>query len=179
VVRPIVTYAATVWWTRVKFKTSQAELSKLQRVACLGITGAIKTAPSAAMEVLLGLPPLHLQVEAESMIGSYRLHCNEQWKHKSEGFGHAHMARDVKKDPILQMVSDKIIPKHVYEKPFTIRFSDRSEWKKGFQSDTIGGLIWFTDGSKTKKGTGAGVCCHGTRRILSFSLLKYRPLRHA
>jgi hypothetical protein len=35
VVRPIVTYAATVWWPRVKFKTSQAELSKLQRVACL------------------------------------------------------------------------------------------------------------------------------------------------
>jgi hypothetical protein len=63
-------------------KTSQAELSKLQRVACLGITGAIKTTPTAAMEVLLGLPPLHLQVEAEAMIGSYRLSCNEQWKPK-------------------------------------------------------------------------------------------------
>jgi hypothetical protein len=44
----------------VKFKTSQAELSKLERVACLGITGEMKTAPTAAMEVLLGLPPLHL-----------------------------------------------------------------------------------------------------------------------
>jgi hypothetical protein len=65
---------------RVKFKTSQAELSKLQRVACLGITGAIKTVPTAAMEVLLGLPPLHLQVEADAMIGGYRLRCNEQWK---------------------------------------------------------------------------------------------------
>jgi hypothetical protein len=32
----------------------------LQRVACLWITGAMKTAPTAAMEVLLGLPPLHL-----------------------------------------------------------------------------------------------------------------------
>jgi hypothetical protein len=29
VVRPIVTYTATVWWPRVKLKTSQAELSKL------------------------------------------------------------------------------------------------------------------------------------------------------
>jgi hypothetical protein len=57
VVRPIDTYSATVWWPRVKFKTSQAELSKLQRVACLGITGAIKTTPTAAMEVLLGPPP--------------------------------------------------------------------------------------------------------------------------
>jgi hypothetical protein len=107
VVRPIVTYAATVWWPRVKFKTSRAELSKLQRVACLGITGAIKTAPTAAMEVLFGLPPLNLQVEAEAMIESFRLRCNEQWKPKSEGFGHAYMARDMEKEHILQMGSDK------------------------------------------------------------------------
>jgi hypothetical protein len=98
VVRPIVTYAATVWWPRVKLKTSQAELSKLQRVACLGITEAIKIAPTAAMEVLLGLPPLHFQVEAEAMTGSYRLRCNEQWKPKSEGFGHAYTARDMEKN---------------------------------------------------------------------------------
>jgi hypothetical protein len=37
VVRPIVTNAATIWWPRVKLKTSQAELSRLQRTACLGI----------------------------------------------------------------------------------------------------------------------------------------------
>jgi hypothetical protein len=48
VVRPIVTYAATIWWPRVKLKASQAELSKLQRLACLGITGAVRTAPTAA-----------------------------------------------------------------------------------------------------------------------------------
>jgi hypothetical protein len=42
VVRPIVTYAATVRRHRVKFRTSRAELNKLQRMACLGITGAMK-----------------------------------------------------------------------------------------------------------------------------------------
>jgi hypothetical protein len=56
VLRPTVTYADTVLWLRVKLKTSQAELSKLQRTACLGITGVIRT-PTAAIEVLLGLPP--------------------------------------------------------------------------------------------------------------------------
>jgi hypothetical protein len=66
VVRSIITYAATVWWPRVNLKTSQAQLSKLQRMAYLGITGTMRTAPTAAMEVLLGLPPLHLQVEAEA-----------------------------------------------------------------------------------------------------------------
>jgi hypothetical protein len=80
--------AATIWWPRVKLKTSQAEFSNLQRMACLGITGAMRSAPTAAMEVLLGLPPLHLQLEAEAKVGNYRLRCNEQWRPESEGFGH-------------------------------------------------------------------------------------------
>jgi hypothetical protein len=54
------------------------------------------------------------------------------------------------------MGSDKMIPRHVYDKPFTNRFPDRSEWKKEFQLDIKGGLSWYTDGSKTKKGTATG-----------------------
>jgi plasmid maintenance system killer protein len=81
----------------------------------------IRTAPTAAMEVLLGLPSLHLQVEAEVKVGNYRLRCNGQWKLKFEGFDHVHMTQDNKKS-ILQIWSDKMIPRHVY----------RSEWKEGF-----------------------------------------------
>jgi hypothetical protein len=135
VVRPIVTYAATIWWPRVKPKTSQAELSKLQRMACLGIMGAMRSTPTAAMEVLLGQPPLHLQMEAEAKVGNYRLRCSEQWRPESEGFGQAYMIQDMKKEPILLMGADKMIPKHVYDKNFKIRLSDRSEWKEGFQLD--------------------------------------------
>jgi hypothetical protein len=60
------------------------------------------------------------------------------------------MTQDMKKEPILQMGSNKMIPRHVYDKPFTIRFPDRSEWKKGFQPDRKDGLIWYSDCSKTK-----------------------------
>jgi hypothetical protein len=130
-VRPIVTYATTIWWSKVKLKTCQAELSKLQRTACLGITGAMRRAPTATMEVLLRFPPLHLQVEAEAKVGNYRLHCNEKWKPKSEGSGHTqththtHMIQDMKKEPILQMEYDKMIPRHVFDKSFTIKILER------------------------------------------------------
>jgi hypothetical protein len=77
VVRPVVTYAATIWWPRVKLKTSQVVLSKLQRMACLRIIGAMRSVSTAAISVLLGLPPLHLQLEEEARIGNYRLRCNE------------------------------------------------------------------------------------------------------
>jgi hypothetical protein len=59
------------------------------------------------------------------------------------------MTQDMKKEPTLQMGSDKMIPRHVYDKPFIIRLPDRSEWKKVFQPDRKGGIIWYTDGSKT------------------------------
>jgi hypothetical protein len=83
------------------------------------------------------------------------------------------MTPDMEKEPILQMGTDKMIPRHVYSEPFTVRFPDRSEWKDGFQPDRKGGLIWYTDGSKANKGTGAGVYGYGTRMKRSFSLGKY------
>jgi hypothetical protein len=58
-------------------------------MACSGITGAMKTAPTAAIEVLLGLSPPHLQLETEASVRIYRLYCSDQWKPKCEGFGHA------------------------------------------------------------------------------------------
>jgi hypothetical protein len=82
-------------------------------------------------------------LEAKAKIGNYRLCWNEQWKPKSEGFEHAYMTQAKR--------SDKMIPRHVSGKPFMIRFPDRSEWKKEFQLDRKGELIWYTDGSKEKK----------------------------
>jgi hypothetical protein len=59
-VRPMITYATTMWWSWIKFKTSTARHSKLQSVACWGITVAKMMTPTAATEALLELPELHL-----------------------------------------------------------------------------------------------------------------------
>jgi hypothetical protein len=83
------------------------------------------------------------------------------------------------KVPILLMGTDKMLPSYVYEKSFTVRFPDRSESREGYKPDRKGGLIWYTDGSKTNKGTGAGVYCEGTRRKRSFSLGRYTTVFQA
>jgi hypothetical protein len=140
VVRPIIPYDATIWWPRVKLKTSQAVLSKLKRDGLLGNHRSNENSSNSCNGGPPWTPPspLHLQVEAETKIGNHRLRCNEQWKPKSEVFGHAYMTQDMENEPILQTGSDKMIPRHVYDKPFTIRFPDRSEWKKGFEPDRKG-----------------------------------------
>jgi hypothetical protein len=76
-------------------------------------------------------------------------------------------------EPILQMGTDRLIPRHVNDKPFTVRFPDRREWKDRFQPERKGGLLWYTDISKTNKGSGAGVYGYGTREKLNLSLGKY------
>jgi hypothetical protein len=52
-------------------------------------------APTTAIEVLLGLPPLHVITEAEAQAGIYRLTCSQQWKPKSTNFGHARQYQNV------------------------------------------------------------------------------------
>lgn len=52
VVRPIITYAAIIWWRMLKHKIIQAKLNKLQRLACPGIVGDMETSPMAAIDVL-------------------------------------------------------------------------------------------------------------------------------
>jgi hypothetical protein len=73
-------YGSMVWWQRVRYNVSKTELSKLQRLACLAITGAIHMTPTAGMEVLLGLQPLHVATEAGAQPGAYRLMCTQQWR---------------------------------------------------------------------------------------------------
>ena len=41
---------------RLSKASAKKKLSKVQRLACLGITGAIRTTPAGAMEALIGLP---------------------------------------------------------------------------------------------------------------------------
>jgi hypothetical protein len=49
VIRTVWIYGSMVWWQKVRYNVSKTELSKLQGVACLAITGAIQMTPTAAM----------------------------------------------------------------------------------------------------------------------------------
>ena len=73
VIRPVLTNSSMVWWSRVRYNVSRRELSKLQTLAHLAITGAMKRTPTVAMEVLLGHPPLHAMIQAKAQAGIYKL----------------------------------------------------------------------------------------------------------
>jgi len=56
----------------------------------------------------------------------------------------------------------------------------REEWTKGPGTPSVvKGLVWFTDGSRTAEGTGAGVYGESVNRRLSFSLGKHATVFQA
>jgi hypothetical protein len=44
---------------------AKKQLSRVQRLACLGIMGAIHNTPTGAVVALTGLPPLDLVIQGE------------------------------------------------------------------------------------------------------------------
>jgi hypothetical protein len=92
---------------------------------------------------------------------------------------------DMEHEPILQMGTDRMILRHAHHKPFTVKFPDKCEWQNRFKPDIRKGLAWYTDGSKTNKGTGTGVSEGAQERGIAsalgstpqYSKLKYTPLR--
>ncbi|KAI5731976.1 hypothetical protein M8J77_019254 [Diaphorina citri] len=87
ITRPLITYGALVW-PKIEQVTAKAKLNRIQRQACLGITGAMSTTPSLALDAILDLPPLDIYIKGMARAASYRLECNKTWKPKNPQLGH-------------------------------------------------------------------------------------------
>ena len=82
-------------------------------MACRAITGAMKSTPTAAMEILLNLTPLDLVILVEVWMALYRLHILQQPANPKAEAGLLSIWKNVS-DPILEMQSDHTIPVYYY-----------------------------------------------------------------
>lgn len=169
---PIITYASFVWWTRTDTQRCRNELGKVQRLACLCITGAMTTTPTAALEVILGLPPLHLRVRMEALRGGYRLYTNSELHPPWEG--HTSILRGILENETLNMRADKIKKIYHFSKPFEVVIPTRDDWSENRTKSMMDGTVLYTDGSKTSDTTGYGIYEASTRgRQISANLGRY------
>jgi ribonuclease HI len=83
-------------------------------------------------------------------------------------------------DPIFSMWVDVIRPAFNLEPKYRVTMLTREDWTKGTGTPpAVKGLIWFTDGSKMREVTGAGVYGQSLGRRLSFSLGRYTTVFQA
>ncbi|KAL1448474.1 hypothetical protein WDU94_005530 [Cyamophila willieti] len=156
IIRPMVTYASLVWWPKTKEKTAQAVIQKIQRLACISITGAIKTCPTAAMETMLDMLPLYMHIKKDAMQSALRLSMTKHFK-PGNLVGHLSILKEIPWDPMATTVSDSMPTKFNFDFPFKINIPNRDVWEKGGPEYQTHSINWYTDASKLNSKTGVGV----------------------
>jgi hypothetical protein len=176
IIRSSITFASLVWWPGCQTASAKKQLSRIQRSACLGITGAMRITSTSALEVLTCLPPLDLVVQSEARLAAHRIWSLGCWSYLHFNGRHSSiLIRLQKSDPIFSMGNDIMRPIYNFEIRYKVNMLNREEWTKGPGSPpVVKGLVWYTDGSRTQEGrSGAGVYGQFSGRRLSISLGKH------
>jgi hypothetical protein len=172
VVRPSIVYASLVWWLGCETARAKRLLGTIQRLACLGITGAMRITPTNVMEALVGLPPLDLVVQSEARALAHRLWSLGSWSYLHPNHGHSRiLGRLQQSDPIFNMRVGIMRPTYNFEPKYRVLALTREDWTSGIgTAPSVKGDVCFTDGSWMRGGTGAGVFGQPKGRGLSFPL---------
>ena len=129
----------------------------------------MRTTPTHALDAFICLPPLEMIVQGGARMAAYRL-----WSLGCRSYLHPNkrhssiLKRLQQSDPIFNMGLDVMKPAFNLEPKYRVTMLTREG-----PPPEIKGLVWYTDGSRMKEGTGAGVYGQSLKRRLSFSLGRY------
>ena len=163
VIRPKLSYAALVWLPAVIKSNTLFYLDRVQRLALLNIFGVMRSTPTAGMECLVGLPPLHLFLQGTALSCMIRLARSGQWIDWI-GVGSLHTrkthielcTRNHREIPIAEYPCDlpsELLPS---DRGFAVEIKSKSQWRKdGSPARSPSALDCYTDGSKLAGRTGA------------------------
>jgi ribonuclease HI len=174
VIRPYLTYGCVVWWHRTELAVARNQLTKLQRLALVSTTGAMRSTPTAALETLLNIAPLHLQIEMEVKRTLCRLKLVLGRK-INFGLGKRCKRNDklLSEMPDFVDFTDTMKLKIIYDCNFQCIIPQRREWKIfRKQNENKNTITCFTDGSLKEDQAGAGALISDLSYTMSESLGK-------
>lgn len=155
IVRPMIAYGAFIWWEGTALVTAKKQLCHLQRIVCLAITGATRTAPQLALESMLNLPTMETFIQAEARMTAFRLQkCikrSQTWRRD-----HSSIIDELYiYNPMLKAPVDRIVPTYVFERPFDVMVPDRTLTlsQLNYHPHTE---HWFTDAAVNSQSSGYG-----------------------
>lgn len=155
VIIPTVTYAAFIWWHKAQSATNNLVLSKVQRLACLATTGALRTTPTVAMEASLDLLPIKLRIKEEAGKTAFRLlktHCFLPGDYK----GHLRIYDEFKNLTDLHVLND-VTSELNLDATFDVIFPSRLTWRNRDIILEDNALTYYTDGSRKNGKVGIGI----------------------
>ena len=166
IVKPRITYASLIWWSKTKQTTTQTRFGKLQRLATIAITGAMGSTPSKALDALLHLVPLPQAIQLDAFKNALRL---ARTKDLFEGDlkGHLSILKEFNINPLILGNEDNMDKQYDFNHKFNIFEPNRTLWETGGPNTRDGSIIFYTDGSKLAKRVGAGITGPGVNLAIA------------
>ena len=121
-------------------------------------TGAFRTTPTSAMEVLVNIPPLNLLVIYEALNANYRFAISDKKEIRDLVDDELEKMNNV--NPLTKItLSDHMCVKYNFEINYAVEEFNRGKWLNKEIIFEPNDVIWYTDGSKMNTGTGSGLHC--------------------
>ncbi|XP_043471560.1 uncharacterized protein LOC122504490 [Leptopilina heterotoma] len=105
ILKPRFLHAVVVWWSRTQLITVKEKLGQLQAMIFRGITGAMRTTPTAALGFMLAEVPLHIAAVKKAALTMSRLTAQGRWK---VGGIHTKLPRSILSIPELKWTGRKV-----------------------------------------------------------------------
>ena len=169
IVLPIISYGSIVWINAVNKTTVLNKLRKVQRRGCLAAMNGMKSTPTAGMEVMMNIRPIDIYLKEVAISTYNRLKLNGTWAvQEGEITGkdtHSvlvpKLARMI---PELSKQCDTLSKREYIQSKFKIDIGKKSDFidkEIRYTPTDITKVHVYTDGSKTKKGTGCSYLIKG------------------
>jgi ribonuclease HI len=155
----MVTYAACVWMPAITRQARTRELNKIQRLGCMLITSAFHTTPTAALERLLDLMPLDIQLATEALQSVHRMKMEGTWRNvNATSNSHVRLMEDIMTSVTgMNMPCDLTRERSIRRKNYEVIVEERNAAKATVNDDMKHEEIRvFTDGSRMAEKTGLG-----------------------
>lgn len=95
-------------------------LSGIQRYACLSTIGAMRSTPTAAIGVLLNVPPLHIHIQGEDRSVTYRLIQNQPPISHSHRADYPTPIKNLKAGALTGLPNFAMVPKLNFERNYSV-----------------------------------------------------------
>lgn len=128
---------------------------KVQRMCCLGISGAMRTTPTRALETILYIQPIEIRVKYEAALTATRLQVMGEWISRDHKSYHQNIIGVLTGYAQSAEVSDRIPEMRLVANCETIT-PTRDSWLGGTLAQMPIGVCCYTDGSRLGERTGLG-----------------------
>ena len=116
IVQPSVTFASLVLWLGCQMASAKTRLSRIQRLACLVIKGAMCTTAAGAMDALAFLHLMYIVVRGEARSTAHQLWSLGCWSCFQPSRGHSSILMQLQKSvPIFNVRVDVMRPGFEFE----------------------------------------------------------------